>query len=203
LEYALRGDFNYTFIQMRGKIMKNLGWVAVGLGLVLCTATAQAQQAPPSSGPVANPVTTMVKSQLPRFQKNMIGAAELMPPDKYSFKATPESASFGHMVAHSLQANYGLCSKISGTAAPEVKLTDADSKDKLVAGLKDSFEFCTTALANADDSKLSDPMSAGPFQTSRAGVLILLSDEWFDHYAALATGLRLNGILPPSAQPKK
>ena len=186
--------------------MKNLGWAVVCLGLALCTGSAQAQQAAapaPASGPVANPVTTMVKSQLPRFQKNMVGAAELMPPDKYSFKATPESSSFGHMVAHSLQANYGLCSKISGTAAPEVKLTDADSKDKLVAGLKDSFEFCTTALANADDSKLSDPMSAGPFQTSRAGVLILLSDEWFDHYAALATGLRLNGILPPSAQPKK
>jgi hypothetical protein len=186
------------------KIMKKLGILALGLGLALCTVSSRAQQAAaPASGPVANPVTTMVKSQLPRFEKNMVGAAELMPPDKYSFKATPESASFGHMVAHSLQANYGLCSKISGTAAPEVKLTDADSKDKLVAGLKESFEFCTTALANADDSKLGDPMTAGPFQTSRAGVLILLSDEWFDHYAALATGLRLNGILPPSAQPKK
>jgi DinB superfamily len=185
--------------------MKNFGWAAVCLGLALCATSADAQQAaaPAPTGPVANPVTTMIKSQLPRFEKNMVGAAELMPPDKYSFKATPESASFGHMVAHSLQANYGLCSKISGTAAPEVKLTDADSKDKLVAGLKDSFAFCTTALATADDSKLSDPMSAGPFQTSRAGVMILLSDEWFDHYAALATGLRLNSILPPSAQPKK
>jgi DinB superfamily len=203
LEYALRGDTSHIYLQ-RGKIMKNFAWAAVCLGFALCSGSAEAQQAvAPASGPVANPVTTMVKSQLPRFQKNMVGAAELMPPDKYSFKATPESASFGHMVAHSLQANYGLCSKISGTAAPEVKLTDADSKDKLVAGLKESFEFCTTALANADDSKLSDPMSAGPFQTSRAGVLILLSDEWFDHYAALATGLRLNGILPPSAQPKK
>jgi hypothetical protein len=186
------------------KIMRNLGLVAVGLGLALSAGIVSAQQpAPAATGPVSNPVTTMVKSQLPRFQKNMVGAAELMPPDKYSFKATPESASFGHMVMHSLQANNGLCSKISGATAPEVKLTDADSKDKLVAGLMESFEFCTTALANVDDSKLSDPMSAGPFQTSRAGALILLSDEWYDHYAALATGLRLNGILPPSAQPKK
>ena len=183
--------------------MKNFGWAAVCLGLALFTGSAQAQQAAPASGPVANPVTTMVKSQLPRFEKNMVGAAELMPPDKYSFKATPESRTFAHMVLHSLQANNGLCSKISGTTAPDVKLAETDAKDKLVAGLKDSFAFCTTALANVDDSKLSDPMSAGPFQTSRAGALILLSDEWFDHYAALATNLRLNGILPPSAQPKK
>jgi DinB superfamily len=183
--------------------MRNLGWAVLCLGLAFCTVSAHAQQAAPASGPITNPVTTMVKSQLPRFEKNMVGAAELMPPDKYSFKATPESTSFGHMVAHSLQANNHLCAAISGTTAPDVKLTDADSKDKLVAGLKDSFAFCTTALAKVDDSKLSDPVTAGPFQTSRAGALILLSDEWFDHYAALATNLRLNGILPPSAQPKK
>ncbi len=183
--------------------MKNLGWAVACLGLALCSGTVQAQQAAPASGPVANPVTTMVKSQLPRFQKNMVGAAELMPPDKYSFKATPESTTFAHMVLHSLQANNGLCAKISGATAAEVKLTETDTKDKLVAALKDSFEFCSTSLANVDDSKLSDPMTAGPFQTSRAGALILLSDEWFDHYAALATNLRLNGILPPSAQPKK
>jgi hypothetical protein len=188
--------------------MKNFAWIAVGLGLALCTGSAQAQQAAPAAtpaaGPVANPVVSVVKNQLARFQKNMVGAAELMPPDKYAFKATPESASFGHMVLHSLQANYNLCSKLSGGTAPEVKLTETDAKDKLVGALKDSFEFCTTALASADDTKLGDSMALGPnFQTTKAGVIILISDEWFDHYAALATGLRLNGILPPSAQPKK
>ena len=184
--------------------MKNFGWAAVCLGLAFFAGSVQAQQqAAPPSGPVANPVTTMIKSQLPRFQKNMVGAAELMPPDKYAFKATSESTSFAHMVVHSTTANNHLCALISGATPPDVKLADTDSKDKLMAALKDSFEYCTTELAKVDDSKLSDPMSAGPFQTSRAGALILLSDEWYDHYAALATNLRLNGILPPSAQPKK
>jgi DinB superfamily len=192
-------------IHTRGKIMKNFGWAAVCLALALCTGSVDAQQAAPApaTGPVSNPVTTMIKSQLPRFQKNMVGAAELMPPDKYAFKATPESTSFGHMVSHSATANFHLCAAITGGTAPDSKLTDADPKDKLVAALKESFEYCDKALASADDSKLSDPISAGPFNTSRAGAMILLSDEWFDHYAALATGLRLNGILPPSAQPKK
>jgi hypothetical protein len=30
----------------------------------------------------------------------------------------------------------------------------------------------------------------------------MLAGEWTDHYAAAAMYLRLNGILPPSAQPK-
>ena len=117
--------------------MKKLGWIAVGVGLALCTVSGYAQQAAaPASGPVANPVTTMIKSQLPRFQKNMVGAADLMPPDKYSFKATPESTSFAHMVVHSLQANNHLCALISGGTAPDVKLADTDAKDKLVAGVE-------------------------------------------------------------------
>jgi hypothetical protein len=105
---------------------------------------------------------------------------------------------------HIAQSNYFLCAKISGQAAPDVKLADTDGKDKLVAGLKASFEFCSTALAGADDSKLSDPVTLfGNRQTSRAGALITLSDDWYDHYGAQAMYLRLNGILPPTAQPAK
>jgi hypothetical protein len=107
---------------------------------------------------------------------------------------------------HIIETNNGLCSKISGTAAPDsVKFVDTDPKDKLVTGLKASFEFCTTALAGVDDSKLGDAMSlfGGRFQTSRAGALIALSGSWNDHYGEQAMYLRLNGILPPTAQPKQ
>jgi hypothetical protein len=34
-------------------------------------------------------------------------------------------------------------------------------------------------------------------------VALLLASGWADHYGAAAMYLRLNGILPPSAQPKK
>jgi hypothetical protein len=178
--------------------MKRIGVMIAGLlvGGTVCAA----QDAAPA-GPVANPVTTMVKSQLTRYEKNMVAAADSMPAEKYGFKPTPEMNSFGHVVMHIAQSNYGLCAKISGQAAPEFKLTDADGKDKLVAGLKASFEFCSTALAGVDDSKLSDPMTVFNRQTSRAGLLIILSDDWYDHYAGQAIYLRLNGILPPTAQP--
>ena len=60
-----------------------------------------------------------------------------------------------------------------------------DPKDKLVAGLKASFDFCTTALANVDDSKLSEPMVLfGRVPSSRAGALIALSMGFADHYGA-------------------
>src|ERR1700758_1188789 len=166
---------------------------------VLAAVTAYAQE---NSAPVANPVSTTVKNQLTRFSKNMVAAAESMPADKYGFKPTPEMNSFGHLMIHIVESNNLLCSKISGAAAPDTKLADADGKDKLVAGLKASFDFCTTALANVDDSKLGESLVLfGNRPATRAAALIGLSDGWNDHYGAQAIYLRLNGILPPSAQP--
>jgi DinB family protein len=155
-----------------------------------------------ASAPVANPVSTTVKNQLTRFSKIMVAAAEAMPAEKYNFKPTPEMNTFAHLSMHIAQSNFVLCSKISGTTAPESKIAESDGKDKLVAAIKSSFEFCTTALANVDDSKLSESMTLfGNRPASRAAAFIGLSDGWSDHYGAQAIYLRLSGILPPTAQP--
>ena len=160
---------------------------------------------PANTGPVANPVSTFVKQQVARFNKNMVAAAEAMPAEKYSFKPTPEMNTFGHLTIHIAEGNNALCAQISGTPAPTAeKLAETDPKDKLVAGLKASFDFCATALANVDDSKLSESMVLfGRVPSSRAGALIALGMGFADHYGQEAIYLRLSGILPPTAQPKK
>jgi hypothetical protein len=33
--------------------------------------------------------------------------------------------------------------------------------------------------------------------------MLSLSNDWADHYSAAAIYLRLNGLLPPTAQPRK
>jgi len=182
--------------------MKSLLLFALALTLLTATDLAARQGAPSDSAQVNNPVSTAVKGQMPRFAKNMVDAASAMPTEKFAFKPSPEMNSYGHLVIHIAQTNNFLCAKISAASAPDVKLTEADSKDKLVAALKASFDFCATALAGVDDSKLGDPLVLfGNRPSSRAGALIALSDGWFDHYSAQAIYLRLNGILPPSAQP--
>jgi uncharacterized damage-inducible protein DinB len=151
-----------------------------------------------------NPVTSVVKEILPRQQKNLTAAAEEMPADKYSYKPTPEQISFGHLMTHISTSNTALCSAISGVAAPkQEELKETDGKDKLVAALKSSFDFCTSSLAKVDDSKLSDSVDLwGGRKGSRAFALIALSNDWADHYSAAAMYLRLNGMLPPTAQKK-
>ena len=165
---------------------------------------APAASAPPDMTPVANPVSGFVKAGVARYQKNMVAAAEAMPAEKYSFKPSPEMNSFGHLVMHIAQSNNTFCAKISGQAAPDAKIAESDPKDKLVAVMKDSFAFCSTALANVDDSKLGEQlMLFGNRPISRGGALVALGGSWTDHYATEAIYLRLNGILPPTAQPPK
>jgi len=192
--------------------MKKKATAAFAAVMAFAAAGAWGQQAAPAPadaqkmadmGPVPNPVSATVKGQLPRFSKNIVAAAEAMPAEKYNFKPTPEMNTFAHLVMHTTQSNNILCSKISGAAAPDVKYSDSDPKDKLVAALRASFEFCTTALASVDDSKLGEQMMLfGSRPASRAAALIGLSDGWNDHYGAEAVYLRLSGILPPTAQPQ-
>ncbi len=154
-----------------------------------------------------NPVTDTVKSQLERQQKNIIAAAEEMPADKYSYKPTEQQMTFGHLMAHIAEANRFFCGKLSDTAAstPNEKEEGkpTESKDKLVSDLKASFESCSAALSKMDDSKLGQPVTLfGGHKSNKAGALIGLSNNWADHYSATAMYLRLNGLLPPSAQKK-
>lgn len=167
--------------------------------VLVCTATAVLAQE-------KNPVTSAVKEMLPRQAKNILAAAEEMPADKYSYKPTEQQMPFGDLVLHILGTNNTLCSKIG--EIPEVKppapLKETDGKDKLVAALKASFDFCTTALAKVDDAKLGDEVELfGGRKGSRAAALIILASSWSDHYGAEAMYLRLSGLLPPTARPKK
>lgn len=153
----------------------------------------------------ASPVSDALRASFTRSSKNMVAAAESMPADKYGYKPTPQQMSFAHLVMHIAGSNNLLCSKISGTPAPEeAKLSETDGKDKLVSALRASFDFCSTALAKTDDSNLSESLTLfGGRSFTRAAAMMILSADWADHYSAQAMYLRLNGILPPTAQPMK
>jgi hypothetical protein len=167
------------------------------LAVLLLSTTAFAQQS-------KNPVTDVLRDALAGRQKNTVAAIEEMPTDKFGYKPTPDQMSFGHLAAHIVEANYFFCSKVGDVPQPKPEeLTEASGKDKLVAGAKASFDFCATALSKAEDSKLSDTIKdfAG-HDRLRAWAALALASSWADHYGAAAMYLRLNGLLPPSAQKK-
>jgi len=152
----------------------------------------------------ANPVSTAVRSILAYESRNLIAAFEEMPAEKFNFRPTPAQMTFGHLAMHISGSNYYLCSKVSGQAPPKTeKLAEDSPKLALIAAAKASFEFCSTALEHVDDSHLAEMMPFfGGREVTRAMGMISIADDLADHYAMAAMYLRLNGLLPPTAQPR-
>lgn len=179
--------------------------VASGKAQTMTPPAPTAAATPQTPAPVKNPVTASLRMLLPRSRNNILGAITAMPADKFSYKPTPEQMSFGHLVVHIIGSNNSTCAKAADIEAPKVEeVKETDAKDKLLAAATASFDFCADAVGKMDDSKLGDSVELfGGHQFPRAMAALGLASGWADHYSAAAMYLRLNGILPPSAQPKK
>jgi uncharacterized damage-inducible protein DinB len=185
-------------------------WTLALVGLVLVFPGRTAAQGPPVFTPSANPVSDAVRTLLARESKNLVASAELMPAEKYAFQPTPAQMTFGQLVAHIVQTNVFICSGIGSTPSPMTpdelkKLSGTDAKEALVAAIKKSFDYCSESLAKVQDSTLGEEVSmlGRKVGQSRAAALITIATDWTDHYSTAASYLRLNGLLPPTAQPKK
>jgi hypothetical protein len=154
----------------------------------------------------ANPVVTSSKEVYDRQEKFIIASAELMPAEKYTFKPTAGQVTFGKAIAHLVDANNYVCPMLT-TAPPAPRgapTSETLSKDALVAALKASFQGCDKAMAGLQDAQLGDTITFfGGKPAPRARALIEEIGDLEDHYSQLAAYLRLNDIIPPSAQPKK
>jgi hypothetical protein len=148
-----------------------------------------------------DPVSSVVKEILPHQETNLVAAAEEMPANKFGYKPTPQQMSFATLVLLMTESNNYLCAKAGDVHEPKAQeLKETDGKDKLVAALKASFDFCNTSLRKVTDATLGDTIEVWGYRKApRAFALIALTNDWADHYSA-AMYLRLNGLLPPTAK---
>jgi hypothetical protein len=189
--------------------------VRTSLLLIACAAlptalNAQAASTSSSTSAAAtspNPVSDALRQMEQRYARILVAAAEAMPAEKYNYRPTPAQMSFAAIQVHlANEGNDLLCGKVAGTTPP-ARANAADttlSKEQLVARLKETFAFCEQAFAKLDDSKLNTPIQLfGPNPFSMASAMFITVGDWADHYSQEANYLRLNGILPPTAQPRR
>jgi uncharacterized damage-inducible protein DinB len=172
-----------------------IGWMALCLA---ATPALMAQQA-------ANPMVSSAKEIYSRQAANIAAAVEEMPADKFGYRPTPDQWTFGKIAAHIAQSNDRVCGMLTAVAAPDGSVvTETSPKPALAAALKASFDYCAAALDALQDSQLGDTITFfGGVKKPRARALVELPSDLGDHYSQLAAYLRLNGMLPPSATPKK
>lgn len=150
----------------------------------------------------ASPVADAFRENARDVAKNLIAAAEEFPADKLTFKPTPAQMSVADIIVHLSQGNDYLCGSIGGVNAPtRTKVAATDSRDALLARLRETFAFCEQALRPVSDASLGEQLPFfGGRKMSRASVMTLTTGDWADHYSQAAIYLRLNGLLPPTAK---
>jgi hypothetical protein len=172
--------------------------------ILLATICLLAPMAVMAQDSAANPLSATVRETFDQYAKNLVATADEMPAAKYDYHPTPEQMTFGKTIEHVAEVNNFACAKFSDMPGPQgSKATEADGKTKLVAGLKASMDFCAKAFSSLSDAKLAEQVTIfGGRRTTRLGAAMEVTNDLIDHYAALAVYLRLNGLLPPTAQKK-
>ena len=165
-------------------------------GAVLGQEKSQPQAAPP-----ANPITASEKGLYSFVSSAVIGAAQKMPEENYSFKPKPEVRSFGQIVGHVADASYMFCSQTLGEANPAKGIEKTKtSKADLVAALKDAVAYCNNAFDSMTDAKGSQMVKLFNFDIAKLTVFSLNTAHTDEHYGNMVTYLRIKGIVPPTSE---
>ena len=161
--------------------------------LATCCLTALAQESEP-----APPFVTEAKKDYAAVKNDLLKAADKMPEEGYSFQATPSVRSFGALVAHVTEVQFGVCGALLGSRSkpPEPGKT----KTELLAALKASFATCDSAYDSVTAANQSQIAGTGLLKRSRLAVLFLNNEHDNETYGTMSVYLRLKGIVPPSSE---
>ena len=132
----------------------------------------------------------------------IVGIAEAMPEDKWSFKSTPAQRSYGEQVMHIVQVNQMLLGTLGAkTAAPAINMKATSRADTLQA-LRQSYDYGEAVIKEFNDAAWVQPVMGPRFigEATRVRIANFAMTHTMDIYGQMVVYLRLNGIVPPASR---
>ncbi len=150
-----------------------------------------------------NPVSAHNKMVYAGVKMILLGSAEKMPEENYSFKPTDAVRSFGQIIGHVADSQYSFCSAVLGEKNPGLKIEQTKtSKADLIAALKDSCAYCDRAYDGMTDASGTEKVNHMGREMPKFGVLNVNIVHSVEHYGNLVTYLRMKNIVPPTSDPE-
>ncbi len=139
-----------------------------------------------------------------QISDNVMRAAEKVPENLYSFRATPEVRTMGELFAHIADASNHICAlAVDGKPAAGSVEKTAKTKADFIAALKREFAGCEAAYAKLTPASAIQVVDMGGQKRARVSLMDYEVAHTWEHYGNLVTYMRLNKIVPPSSEPKK
>jgi len=154
----------------------------------------------------------VLDGQLRSADREIVGLAEAMPADKYSFRPTAGEfnnvRTFSQQMTHIASILYGVSAAALGEKNPSEMGKDEngpasiDGKDTAVKYLKDAFAYAHKAALAVTSANAMDMMQSpfGGGKTPRIDLVTTLMWHSFDHYGQAVVYARMNGIVPPASR---
>ena len=139
------------------------------------------------------------------IKANFTAAAEKMPDADYAFKvgSMPEARTYGQLIAHIAQSQFGQCSGLTGVANPMAGKNleqELKTKAELTKALADSFALCDKAFADVTDANAIEMVKAGQNEQTRAASLYGVIVHGNEIAGTAYAYLRTKGLVPPSTE---
>lgn len=160
-------------------------------------------QSPEAQSAAGDPVMTSTRPHQARVQDYLTRSAEQTSEEQYAFRATSEVRSFGEMLAHVADAQFYFCSVALGESSPapaDIEETHT-TKASIMEVLQRSFEYCDRAYGMSDDEATRAVESGGRTRIPLSQLILNIGHN-NEHYGNLVTYMRMQGVVPPSSQPR-
>ena len=136
-------------------------------------------------------------TNLDDVQEKILGLAESIPAEKYSWRPAADVRSISEVFMHVAGGNYFLATFL-GMDPPKMN-GDIEKivtkKADVIAELKRSFEHMRSAVNAAAD--LEKPVKMLGTQTTYRGVLVTILSHLHEHLGQSVAYARMNGVVPP------
>lgn len=153
------------------------------------------------AAPACTDIACDVQADWARSAQLIIGIADAMPEDKWSYKPTPPQRTFGEQVMHIVTTDLFLLGALGAkTPAPPINKA-ATSKGDVMAALKQSMAYGEAVLKEFNDQTLLERVPGlfmGP-TASRLRIIYFSIAHSQDIYGQMVVYLRLNGVTPPAS----
>jgi uncharacterized damage-inducible protein DinB len=182
--------------------------ISASLLLILTALSSSAQTPAPAQPRPPQTYPLFLQAQYASLKRYIIGSAEKMPAEHFSFKPVAEVMTYAGLLGHIIDVQYGFCNAVKGGTNPGAgkaldKLTD---KAALVPAVKEAFAYCDDAFASLTNENALELLTIGTApnqrQVARANQLTMVIAHGNEHYGNLVTYMRINGIVPPSSSPQ-
>jgi len=190
------------------------------VGLMVPAGAVWAQQGAPAGPPRAGispgpaTITSTLDFQLMIEEREIEGAADAMPEDKYSFAPTGGEfkgvRTFAQEVKHIAMTNNrfygGILGQAPATSGSQFEAENGpdsiQTKAEIMQYLRDSFALGHKAIATItpDNAFETMPNPPIPFLRTRVAIVIFGCAHAMDHYGQMVEYLRDNGIVPPASR---